>query len=91
MKRLSVTAFVLRAMVTCRICCGQRDTSRSAPSPEVAKRLQNLLDELVSQPNVVNYVALVDDSFTVYMGVAGDTRVDVTFDDGRLVSLVARE
>ena len=27
------------------------------------------------------------ESLTVYMGVAGDTRVDLTFDDGLLVSL----
>ena len=34
--------------------------SPSAPSPEVAKKLQELLDGFVSQPHVVNYVALVD-------------------------------
>lgn len=31
------------------------------------------------------------ESLTVYMGVAGDTRVDVKFDDGLLVSLSARD
>jgi D-alanyl-D-alanine carboxypeptidase len=60
MKRLSATAFVMMAMLACRVCCGQGDTSRSAPSPEVAKKLQELLDGFVSQPNIVNYVALVD-------------------------------
>ena len=60
MKRLSVTAFVLLAVLTCRVCYGQGDTSQSAPSPEVAKKFQELLDGFVSQPNVVNYVALVD-------------------------------
>ncbi len=60
MKRLSASAFVLLAVLTCRVCYGQEGTSRTVPSPEVAKKLQALLDGFVSQPNVVNYVALVD-------------------------------
>ena len=60
MKCMRATPVVVVAMLTCRVCCGQEDTSRSAPSPDVAKKLQELLDGFVSEPDVVNYVALVD-------------------------------
>ncbi len=60
MKRMLATVLVVMGMLICRVCCGQEATSPSAPSPEVAKKLQELLDGFVSQPHVVNYVALVD-------------------------------
>ena len=60
MKRMLATFLVVMGLLTCRVCCGQEATSPPAPSPEVAKKLQELLDGFVLQPNVVNYVALVD-------------------------------
>ena len=60
MKRSWQRSLFMMGMLTCRVCCGQEAMSPSAPSPEVAKKLQKLLDGFVSQPHVVNYVALVD-------------------------------
>jgi D-alanyl-D-alanine carboxypeptidase len=60
MKRMLAKVLVVMAMLAGRVCCGQDATSPSAPSPEVAKKLQERLNGFVSQPNVVNYVALVD-------------------------------
>ena len=47
-------------VVTCQLCHGQQNSPVSTPSPQIAKKLQGLLDSFVSDPDVVNYVALVD-------------------------------
>ena len=50
MKRMLATVLVVMAMLAGRVCWGQEATSPSAPSPEVAKKLQELLDGLVRNP-----------------------------------------
>jgi len=60
MKRKTSMFLVVMAVLTGRVCCGQEDTPRSAPSPEVTMQLQDMLDGFLSETHVVNYVALVD-------------------------------
>jgi hypothetical protein len=51
---------LLVVILTCQACYGQQNSLASAPSPQIAMKLQELLDSLVSEPDAVNYVALVD-------------------------------
>lgn len=60
MKREMSMFLAMMTLLACRVCRGQEDTPRPAPSPEVAMKLQDLLDGFLSEPHVVNYVALVD-------------------------------
>lgn len=58
MKTSSPTVLVV--VLFCQVCYGQQSPLASAPSPQIATKLQELLDSFVSEPDVVNYVALVD-------------------------------
>ena len=60
MRRTLAMALFLVGILLFRVCDAEEKTAVQSPPSQASKNLQALLDGFVSQPDVVNYVALVD-------------------------------